>query len=346
MTDTLISIIIPVYQAENTIERCIKSIVSHKSRIEIICVDDGSTDNTSAILDLLAQQDYRLTIKHQDNQGAGFARNVGLSLAKGDYIMFCDSDDSYLPDTIDLIADDILKYNPDYLVFHRKTITLDGRVQFLGTDNEPYGFLTGDKYDYLNEYLFQNGHTTAMYNKVIRRKIINDNNILFPNFKFGEDFWFLLMCVLNSNTFFEDYRAYYQQYQTQCSICLSSYSNHFELNSQCIRKFQEMYPNECVSLQPFIRRTYYAHIQSSLYRILNNIDAHNSVTKYKMINSLCSKDEIIKYLAEFSSNENISQSEEKDCRDLLRKHYLSFAARHYYYPHFKTIIKNILRNVR
>ena len=89
-----ISIIIPVYNTEKYIERCIKSVLKQTyENIEIICVDDGSTDKSGIILDRLGNQDNRLIVIHKTNEGVTEARNAALEHASGEYIGFVDSDD-------------------------------------------------------------------------------------------------------------------------------------------------------------------------------------------------------------------------------------------------------------
>lgn len=89
-----ISIIIPVYNTEKYLWKCIKSVLNQSYRnIEIICIDDGSTDGSGRILDELAGQDERMIVIHQINKGESGARNVGLNIASGDYIGFVDCDD-------------------------------------------------------------------------------------------------------------------------------------------------------------------------------------------------------------------------------------------------------------
>lgn len=89
-----ISIIVPAYNAEKTIERCLGSLlVGSGESVEVVCVDDGSTDKTAEIVEKMVQKDNRCKLLKQKNQGVSAARNAGLRKASGEYIMFCDADD-------------------------------------------------------------------------------------------------------------------------------------------------------------------------------------------------------------------------------------------------------------
>ena len=91
---TKVSVIVPVYNVAKYLRQCMDSLVGQTLReIEIICIDDGSTDGSGAILDEYAAKDTRVKVIHQANAGAGAARNAGLALAQGEYLFFCDPDD-------------------------------------------------------------------------------------------------------------------------------------------------------------------------------------------------------------------------------------------------------------
>ena len=93
-----ISIIIPVYNAEKTLERCVNSILSQDfTDFELILVDDGSSDKSGQLCQAFASRDSRVRVFHQNNGGVSSARNVGLDNASGKWITFCDSDDYVLP---------------------------------------------------------------------------------------------------------------------------------------------------------------------------------------------------------------------------------------------------------
>ena len=96
----LLSIISPVYNVESYLDRCVKSILTQSYHdIELILIDDGSTDGSSALCDKWAAEDSRVKVIHKENGGVSSARNVGLELATGEYLTLIDPDDFLAPDT-------------------------------------------------------------------------------------------------------------------------------------------------------------------------------------------------------------------------------------------------------
>ena len=94
MAQTLVSIIVPVYNVESYLEECVESIINQSyENLDIILIDDGSTDNCGQICDKYAALDKRVTVIHKTNGGLSSARNRGIEAAKGDYFCFVDSDD-------------------------------------------------------------------------------------------------------------------------------------------------------------------------------------------------------------------------------------------------------------
>lgn len=90
----MISVIVPVFNTEKYLDQCIQSILSQTySNIELLLVDDGSTDSSGAICDRYAEQDSRVRVFHKPNGGVSSARNKGLEVAKGEYVIYCDADD-------------------------------------------------------------------------------------------------------------------------------------------------------------------------------------------------------------------------------------------------------------
>ena len=113
-----ISVIIPVYNTEKYLNECLDSIVNQTlSDIEIICVNDGSTDNSLAILESYAKKDNRITVISQENNGQGSARNLGLKNSSGNYICFIDSDDYVDLNMLEKLYDNVILNNSDIVVF-------------------------------------------------------------------------------------------------------------------------------------------------------------------------------------------------------------------------------------
>ena len=110
----LISIIVPVYNVEKYLEKCVKTLMEQSYKnIEIILVDDGSTDSSGKLVDRLANNDARITVVHKKNAGLGMARNTGLDYATGKYVAFIDSDDYTDVNMIQKLHNALEEYNSD-----------------------------------------------------------------------------------------------------------------------------------------------------------------------------------------------------------------------------------------
>jgi len=100
ITRPLVSVIVPIYNSEKYVHECVDSVIRQTyDNIEILLIDDGSTDNSGKICDEYAASDSRIRVFHQSNHGLSYSRNVGLHENRGDYVAFIDSDDSYYDNT-------------------------------------------------------------------------------------------------------------------------------------------------------------------------------------------------------------------------------------------------------
>lgn len=180
----LISIIIPVYNAEKYINRCIKSIVNQSyQELEIIVVNDGSTDDSLSICATLAMQDNRIKVISQDNGGVSKARNTGLRLAKGEYVMFLDSDDYMLPGMCKTMLD----------VLHSKQVdcVICGIQEPEGglwcpQRNIDYSTLEDFKRDFI--YQLNTELLSPCWNKIFKKQLIT--HLFNEEISFGEDLIF------------------------------------------------------------------------------------------------------------------------------------------------------------
>lgn len=166
----VLSIIIPIYNCEKYIERCVKSIMNNTNRdIECILVDDGSIDSSFEICKKLQTRDERIKVFHTENKGVSSARNVGLENARGRYVTFVDADDYLDENAINLILGKIYKNNPDCICYGIQRVYDDKRTEHIkymkSSLNE--GFIKYAPYYY------------SVCNKVFRRGLILNNGIKF-----------------------------------------------------------------------------------------------------------------------------------------------------------------------
>jgi glycosyltransferase involved in cell wall biosynthesis len=169
-----ISIIVPVYKVEPYIHKCIDSILAQNLKdFELILVDDGSPDNCGNICDEYAKKDSRIKVIHKENGGQGSARNVGIDIAKGDYIGFVDSDDWIEEDMYELLYNMCVKNNCDIanctstIHFKNKTVRNGSHLLTIHNRNEAMKvMLEGELYD------------EVVWTKLIKRSLLKD--IRFP----------------------------------------------------------------------------------------------------------------------------------------------------------------------
>lgn len=187
----MISIIIPVFNAEKYINRCIKSVVNQSySELEIIVVNDGSIDNSLFICELLATQDSRIKVVSQDNGGVSKARNTGLRLAKGEYVMFLDSDDYMLPDMCKTMMDVLHTKQADCVICGIQEP--EGGLWCPQKDRD-YSTLA----DFKREFIYQLNTEllSPCWNKIFKRQLIT--HLFDEKISFGEDLIFDLEYLSN-----------------------------------------------------------------------------------------------------------------------------------------------------
>lgn len=180
---TKLSIIIPIYNTEKYLGKCLDSILAQTfGDFEVICIDDGSTDNSSEILTEYAQEDRRVKVIYQKNKRAGVARNNGLAKATGEFISFVDSDDWIEPNTYELAFKNITE-EIDLLCFGAKIVIDDsseGKIDTKHLENiKQYQKINFKGKVELNDS-HRAGTNVCLWNKIFRTSIIKKHNIRFP----------------------------------------------------------------------------------------------------------------------------------------------------------------------
>ena len=237
----LLSIIVPVYNVEQYINRCIKSIVNQTyQNIEIILVDDGSTDSSGDLCDKWAKADNRIVIVHKKNGGLSSARNAGIKIAKGDYLGFVDSDD--------YIEVDMYHQMIEAVVEHQKDTACCGRMLHIGDKKLKLEFCsdrteTFDAQSAIREVLLLNKIDVSACDKIYKKQLFD--KVLYPEGRISEDAAVILEILSNSNGVVHIGHPCYHYVFREDSISKSEY-NH---------KKYDAYIN-CITMSEFIEKEY------------------------------------------------------------------------------------------
>ncbi len=175
----LISIVVPVYNAEKYISGTLDSILAQTiNDIEIVCVDDGSKDNSPEILDEFAVRDSRVKVIHKQNEGVTIARLTGIKSATGEYIGFIDSDDTIEPDMFERLYNNVIKHNADISHCGYKLIKPDNEVKyFYNTGRLIRQDKTKGLYDLLEGSYIEPGLWNKLFHKSLFHSLLHAESV-------------------------------------------------------------------------------------------------------------------------------------------------------------------------
>lgn len=261
-----VSIVIPLYNAEKEISRCMESIYRQTfTDYEIILVNDGSADNSAEICRKYADKDSRVTFIDKENGGSGSARNAGIEVARGKYIYFCDADDEIDENLLKRVYEEAEKNTSDLVVFsvHGKIIDSDtGTVlKEYNTTRKETLFVNKEEFRKNFSHLYYEGVLFgAPYNKLFKTSVIFDNNIRFPDLKRGQD---------------EVFNMYYYRFVNTCSVIPDALYTYYQ--------FDNKGENQKYRLNYFktTTKTYFAVLKD----LLDEFGAHDDYTEKKFQNS-------------------------------------------------------------
>lgn len=237
-----ISVIIPIYNTRAYLKRCLDSVCNQIYRnLEIICVDDGSTDGSAQIADNYAVRDARVRVIHKENGGESAARNVGLKVATGDYIAFVDCDDWLELDMYESMMNAMNTWNVD-LVATGYFMDTDSESKEIKNKSNIENPLFGRKklfqYVYIrDEY---RGVTSWIWCKLFKRELLQEKGewILFDEgVRFGADIYFFLQAIARVNRAYYVDGAFYHYYQ-RCTS--TSHTQNLDIAYEIVDIYQRM----------------------------------------------------------------------------------------------------------
>ena len=337
-----ISIIIPIFNAENTIKRCLDSIVNQSyHNLEIILVNDGSTDNSQKICDLYKEKDIRIKVINQKNQGVSVARNNGIKIATGEYIQFVDSDDEIKSNMCFDFYSILKDKKPDCIICGMERHFNTYSKEIVNSITMPNRFVEKQEYDNYFLQLYKNNYFNAPVNKLYRLDLIKKYEILFnKDINLGEDLLFNLEYFRHTDKYYILSDENYIIYEETNNSLTRSYNEkkieylgvlHLAVDNFC-KNFVNYKECEEFNLLYYMR---------SVYICLEQIITCN-IEKNKKRN-------LVKQIKE---NEYLLKiTKERKTKQIELIYYLFFIKNKYYYItyigiQFRIFLKKVIRRIR
>ena len=270
----MVSIVIPVYNVEAYLKECVESVLNQTYQdMEIIFIDDGSTDSSGDICDMYAVNDNRIRVIHQVNGGLSAARNKGMSVAKGKYVYFLDSDDIIVPQTLELLVE-IAEAEESEVVF------FDADVFFTDCDPDPkvYRYERSKKYsstagrEMLRELLQTDEYRTAVPLMLFNKEYLEHNKLRFKEGILHEDELFTFLVYFANGVVSHCHEKLYLRRMRASSIMTgSAMIKRYDSMYDIYFKLSNMYRNKQIYGE--IAEIYLARISRSVlakYRLLGD----------------------------------------------------------------------------
>lgn len=276
MNNPAVSIIVPVYNVKEYLPRCLDSLISQTLKdIEIIAIDDGSTDGSSSVLDFYASKDERIRVIHMQNGGVSKARNIGLDAAKGEYIGFVDSDDFVDCQMYENLLKVALKTESDFVQCKFDIFDENSSVF---TSNPKKETKVIDNQSEIVELFLDNIIEASVWNKLYERSVISQ--IRFPSdWVFAEDFSLNIQVILKCSRMALINEVLYHYYSRGNSV------SHEEISDRHLKGFLMYdFAKKQLKNKSIIRIVSEKEVSESL-RFLDSSIGHKEISR-KSINDL------------------------------------------------------------
>ena len=243
METALISVIVPVYNVAQYLEKSIASIQQQTyQNLEIILVDDGATDESGRLCEKIAEQDERVLVYHKENEGLSQARNDGLKQAHGDYVIFIDSDDYIHPEMIASLYQQLVKEDAD--VSSCGVMNVYANSESPQTENQDDYFIC-DTETFLREYLIGEKIPGTICNKLIKKEIAAQ--LTFPKGLIYEDAYYHFDLIKVAKKYVVNTKPYYYYFHRGDSITTKPYAEkdlaYIDIYQKFYTEVAKEYPN-------------------------------------------------------------------------------------------------------
>ena len=296
------SVIIPVYNVEKYINRCLKSIISQNyDDLEIIVIDNGSTDSSGSICDTYATEYSNITVYHIESHGVGSARNFGLSKARGEFIYFVDSDD-YLVGNLFADFDDKLASNLDLIVFsYYNSFEEDLTEKQRTLKSLPFnGNYDKDGFIKIFQDLFLSDMLYTVWNKIYRREFLLENKLSFEQYELGEDVRFNLEVYRKVNKLYLSQDSYYVYVIGRKGSAMSGYNpQRLQYQLEELKIVDSLLSDWNLYSSDLVNTVKARILMSNIYNITKQkLPVHKKV---KLVKEICKRQDIADFIKNDSS---------------------------------------------
>ena len=276
--DILVSVIVPVYNVEEYLGRCVDSILSQTYRnLEVILVDDGAKDNSGAICDSYAQKDSRVRVIHKENGGLSSARNAGIDIASGDYLEFVDSDDWLEPDAVESMIQQALTHQVDLVLGGRWDVSAETGEKKKGLCPVKQEVIPGTEM-VRRIFRWENCDSSAC-DKLFHRSLFRE--IRFPNGKVVEDVPIMYKIVLDAGRVALLDRPIYNYYHRAGSI---TYTRVSEKNFHFSEHTSVIYPYILKHYPQLRQEARFLRVRSLVYSVQSvDLASHEDQLRFRKI---------------------------------------------------------------
>ena len=276
----MVTVIIPVYNVEKYISKCIKSLLNQTyQNFEVLLINDGTKDNSIDKVKKIIKKDIRFKIINKENGGQGSARNVGLKEAKGEYICFIDPDDFIEKNYIELMLKKIIKEDIDICITNFNMVDEEGRVIKIVKSKYKGVYFSKER---LGDFLISTNFEVSPWNKMYKKKCFK--NIFFDEYLYYEDFDLMYRVIYNTNKIYFSDEILYNYVQRDSSTSRGINSKKIKDKERILEKMKDfliekkLYSRE----EKNYKKSYLLNvILSNSYKILKySDDPLNKIKKY------------------------------------------------------------------
>lgn len=277
MQEKLVSIIVPIYNIQQYLDKCLSSIINQTyQNLEIILVDDGSTDESGIICDKFASCDSRVNVIHKVNCGPSVARGEGIKVAAGAYIGFVDGDDFIEPEMYEMLVRSIEEMQVDFV--HSGYFKSDGQ-NFSVKSREKYIFKDRKRREeFIKRQILDptasQSVTPSIWSKLFRRDFLKEAYMgMQDGLSYGEDLWCLCSCVMKCSSFGTVPESWYHYVKRDTSICNERNVENIQRETQLYTALKKLFAEQgaYTALKEDLERFYLRNMLTCMKQLTNTI---------------------------------------------------------------------------